>query len=106
VSVRRRTYRCGSATLTSAGTWPPLVIRLEEDQRPARVHDYITYAALICLATLIAFPCASAATFQGRVAHTVDGDTLDVVAKRKRIRVPILDIDAPEHGQPYGHRSR
>ena len=36
----------------------------------------------------------------------VDGDTLDVIVQGKRIRVRILDIDAPEHAQPYGHRSR
>jgi endonuclease YncB( thermonuclease family) len=40
------------------------------------------------------------------VAHVVDGDMLDVIAGGKRLRVWILDIDAPEQAQPYGHRSR
>jgi endonuclease YncB( thermonuclease family) len=31
----------------------------------------------------------------GRVAHVVDGDTLDVIVEGKRIRVRLLDIDAP-----------
>ena len=38
--------------------------------------------------------------------HVVDGDTLDVIVQGSRIRVRILDIDAPERAQPYGLRSR
>ena len=49
---------------------------------------------------------ADAATLDGRVAHVVDGDTLDIIVQGKRVRVRILDIDAPEQAQPYGHRSR
>ena len=49
---------------------------------------------------------ADAVTLNGRVAHVVDGDTLDVMVQGKRVRVRILDIDAPEQGQPAGHRSR
>ena len=45
-------------------------------------------------------------TLQGRVTHVVDGDTLDVIVQGKRIRVRILDIDAPEHAPTIGHRSR
>ena len=45
------------------------------------------------------------ATLDGRVTHVVDGDTLDVIVKETRVRVRILDIDAPEYAQPYGHRS-
>ena len=40
------------------------------------------------------------------MAHVVDRDMLDVIAEGKRLRVWILDIDAPEQAQPYGHRSR
>src|SRR4051794_38840210 len=49
---------------------------------------------------------AQAATVSRRVAHVIGGDTLDVIVQGNRIRVRILDIDAPEHAQPYGHRSR
>jgi endonuclease YncB( thermonuclease family) len=61
---------------------------------------------LIVWATLIFSLHTEAATLDGRVAHVVDGDTLDVIVQGKRIRVRILDIDAPEQKQPYGHRSR
>jgi endonuclease YncB( thermonuclease family) len=49
---------------------------------------------------------ANAVTLDGRVTHIVDGDTLDVIVQGERIRVRILDIDAPESSQPDGHRSR
>ena len=61
---------------------------------------------LLVWATLIFSLHTEAATLDGRVAHVVDGDTLDVIVQGKRIRVRILDIDAPEQKQPYGHRSR
>jgi len=35
-----------------------------------------------------------------------DGDTLTVVIDRHQVRVRLVDIDAPELGQPFGSRSR
>ena len=61
---------------------------------------------LVLLAALLFAPTAEAATLHGRVTHVVDGDTLDVVVKETRVRVRILDIDAPEYAQPYGHPSK
>jgi micrococcal nuclease len=58
---------------------------------------------LIALAVLLFALNADAATLYGRVAHVVDGDTLDVIVEGKRIRVRLLDIDAPEGNQRYGH---
>jgi len=58
------------------------------------------------LAALLFALNAEAVTLHGRVTHVVDGDTLDVIVEGKRIRLRILDIDAPEHAQPYGLRSR
>ena len=60
---------------------------------------------LACAALIFSLH-TEAAPLDGRVAHVVDGDTLDVIVEGKRIRVRILDIDAPEQAQPYGHRSR
>ena len=61
---------------------------------------------LMLLAALLFALNAQAATLHGRVTHVVDGDTLDVIVKETRVRVRLLDIDAPEHAQPYGLRSR
>jgi endonuclease YncB( thermonuclease family) len=61
---------------------------------------------VIGLAILLSALNAGAATLYGQVVHVVDGDTLDVIVQKKRIRVRILDIDAPERDQPIGHRSR
>ena len=55
---------------------------------------------------LLVASSASIADHQGRVVHIVDGDTLDVALHKGRVRVRIVDIDAPEDRQPYGHRSR
>ena len=63
-------------------------------------------AVLAVLAALLLTISVQAATLDGRVAHVVDGDTLDVIVEEKRIRVRIFDIDAPEQKKPYGHRSR
>ena len=70
------------------------------------IRSTCTSACLIALAVLIFGFHANAATLAGRVAHVVDGDTLDVMVQDKRVRIRILDIDAPEHAQPYGHRFR
>uniref|UniRef100_UPI0035325679 thermonuclease family protein n=1 Tax=Cupriavidus sp. WGlv3 TaxID=2919924 RepID=UPI0035325679 len=49
----------------------------------------------------------NAATFTGRVVRIVDGDTLTVLNDEKReIRVRLAGIDAPEHSQAWGERSR
>jgi endonuclease YncB( thermonuclease family) len=48
--------------------------------------------------------CAEPET--GRVTHVVDGDTLELLLNRNRIRVALAGIDAPDQGQAYGLRSR
>lgn len=56
--------------------------------------------------TVTAAPSVSAPTsrtpWQGTVVHVADGDTLDVESRAGRVRVRLLDVDAPEtaHGSP------
>jgi endonuclease YncB( thermonuclease family) len=49
---------------------------------------------------------AQAETFEGKVVHVVDGDSLIVLLKQERIRVRLQEIDAPELKQPFGKVSR
>jgi len=60
---------------------------------------------LACVALTVASVQAWA-DFTGKVVSVHDGDTLTVLVDRKQIRVRLVDIDAPELGQPFGKRSR
>ncbi|MFO1424576.1 MAG: thermonuclease family protein [Candidatus Competibacteraceae bacterium] len=49
----------------------------------------------------------AADTLTGRVVGVADGDTLTVLMEGNRpVRVRLAGIDAPEHDQPFGQRSR
>jgi len=64
------------------------------------------YLLISALTLALAGP-AHAATFTGTVVRIIDGDTLSVLDDEKReIRVRLAGIDAPEHNQPWGERSR
>ena len=40
--------------------------------------------------------------FTAKVAQVIDGDTVDVITKRRRIRIRLDSIDCPEDGQDWG----
>jgi endonuclease YncB( thermonuclease family) len=62
---------------------------------------------LLLLALSLAAHAASGETIAGKVAAVADGDTLTIVDKdRKRHRIRLAEIDAPERKQPFGARSR
>ena len=47
------------------------------------------------------------ADFNGKVVKVIDGDTVDILTiKKQKIRVRLLDIDAPESNQAYGNKSK
>ena len=68
-----------------------------------------------CLAVFLFFslfvsatslPAAERAEITGKVVSVHDGDTLTLLQGRKRLRIRLEGIDAPEIGQPYGDASR
>ncbi|MFO1406615.1 MAG: thermonuclease family protein [Steroidobacteraceae bacterium] len=59
-----------------------------------------TVAALCCL------PARASGVLEGIVVQVVDGDTIAVDLVSGPVRVRFYGIDAPEHDQPWGVRSR
>jgi endonuclease YncB( thermonuclease family) len=48
-------------------------------------------------------PAAWAQTVTGKVVRVADGDTLTILdAGKRQHRIRLVDIDAPERGQPFG----
>lgn len=60
-------------------------------------------ALVLCL---LWSPLAVLADFTGKVVSISDGDTLSVLRDHEQINVRLVEIDAPEMGQPYGTRSK
>lgn len=48
---------------------------------------------------------ASPVMAQGQIIRVIDGDTLDIAAEGKTLRVRLRGIDAPEKAQPWGSES-
>lgn len=59
---------------------------------------------LLCL--LVAWTPAFAGDLAGTVIGVVDGDTIDVLADGRPVRVRLAEIDAPERRQAYGTKAR
>jgi endonuclease YncB( thermonuclease family) len=68
----------------------------------------IAAAALAVASACVYCSSASAGELAGRVVMVAEGDTLTLASADggNRVRVRLADIDAPEHGQRYGTRSR
>ena len=60
------------------------------------------------LAVLLALAAGAAhgETFEASVVSVQDGDSLTVMRERRRVRVRLIGIDAPEGKQAYGDESR
>lgn len=62
---------------------------------------------LACLLALLAVGAASPEFIRGRVVAITDGDTLRVLLQpSQQVIVRLLEIDAPEDGQPWSARSK
>ena len=49
---------------------------------------------------------AGAETLTGKVVSVADGDTITILVDRDQVKVRLAEIDAPEHGQPWGKRAK
>ena len=74
---------------------------------PKRPKTKILHAAflLYCLWQLF-LPSVAQADFTGKVVGVSDGDTITVKYSKLKVKVRLQNIDAPEHGQPYGDAAR
>lgn len=73
-------------------------------QTTMRTHYLFVIATFLVIFS--AFP-ALAEQLSGRVVGIHDGDTVTVLTADKRsVRTRLVEIDAPESGQPYGMRAK
>ena len=73
--------------------------------RAGRVAGAILLACVLW-AGLLAAP-SFAQTISARVVGVIDGDTVDVLTpEHRQIRIRLAQIDAPEHDQPWGYKSK
>ena len=61
-------------------------------------------AFLVSVALSIA--SSACADFTGKVVGVVDGDSITVLRGREQVSVRLVDIDAPEHTQPFSNKSK
>lgn len=54
---------------------------------------------------MVAVP-AWAMLMTGEVIRVMDGDTVEVLVKKNKVRIRLAEIDAPEKAQAFGERSR
>jgi endonuclease YncB( thermonuclease family) len=63
--------------------------------------------AVAIVTSIFAFAVAHAASFSGKVVGITDGDTITVLAPGNvQYRIRLAGIDAPEHDQAFGTRSK
>lgn len=60
----------------------------------------------LLLLAAAALPLCVAQDWTGRVVRVSDGDTLEVLRGREKVRIRLHGIDCPELGQPFGQRAR
>ena len=73
--------------------------------KPIKTKTLNTAILLYCLWQLF-LPSIAQADITGKVVDVSDGDTLTIKYKKIKVKVRLQNIDAPEHGQPYGDAAR
>ena len=64
---------------------------------------YFLRKCLLSIALFLTVISQVHADFNGKVIKVIDGDTVDILTpKKQKIRVRLLDIDAPESQQEIG----
>ena len=59
------------------------------------------------LTVLLALTCLlSSDSITGKVVKVTDGDTITVLVENQQIKIRLNQIDAPEHGQDFGQKSK
>jgi endonuclease YncB( thermonuclease family) len=67
----------------------------------------LSVKVLVLVGLLLTAGLATAEVLTGKVVGVADGDTITVLDGDKRQhKVRLAGIDAPEHGQPFGQRSK
>jgi endonuclease YncB( thermonuclease family) len=67
----------------------------------------IFVSSLFSFTLILCAHAIAAGQIEGRVIGVTDGDTLTVLtAAHERIRIRLVEIDAPESKQPWGHRAK
>ena len=75
--------------------------------RSAPVDCPIRWITALCLVSLVASTHAGTRAIEGRVVGVHDGDTITLLdAERRRHKIRLDGIDAPELGQPFGRASK
>lgn len=72
-----------------------------------RVRKSTVITAIFFLIVLLASGQALSGTeFSGKVTKVIDGDSLVVTSKKKKIEIRLYGIDSPEYDQPYSKEAK
>lgn len=66
----------------------------------------LMWRVVVAAALFVLCACVHAQGFSGRVVRVIDGDTIVVLVDRQQVHVRLAQIDAPEHNQAWGTRSK
>jgi endonuclease YncB( thermonuclease family) len=71
-----------------------------------RVMSGPIFSIALAASLALAVSFSAWADFTGKVVGVADGDSITVLRDRQQVKVRLVEIDAPESGQPFGNRSK